>query len=346
MKALVTGSTGMLGHNLVRELLEQGWEVRALVRSKHKASKLFGNLALEVVEGDMENVAGFTHALEGVDTVFHTAAYFREYYSAGDHWPTLKRINVDATLELITAAEQRGIKTFIHTSSSGSLAVPADHSVCDEASRLATDTSNLYFRSKVEGDLAIAQWLSAAPRAMKLVSILPGWMFAPRDAAPTSAGKLVLDFMGKKIPGIIGAVSNLVDARDVANAMIKAAEHGKHAEKYLVAGRMTSFAELFKALERVSGVKAPTRTLPNWLILNLARADTFVSKIRKTTPTLPYDGIKTLLAHDTLSSAKAERELGAHFRPLEHTLRDTVEWYRQNGFFKREPAATRAVSRG
>ena len=82
---LVTGSTGILDHNLVRELLEGGWEVRALVRSKQKASKLFGNLALEVVEGDMENVAGFAHALEGVDAVFHTAAYFREYYSAGDH---------------------------------------------------------------------------------------------------------------------------------------------------------------------------------------------------------------------------------------------------------------------
>lgn len=346
MKALVTGSTGMLGHNLVRELLEGGWEVRALVRSKQKASKLFGNLALEVFEGDMENVAGFAHALEGVDAVFHTAAYFREYYSAGDHWPILKRINVDATLELIAAAEKHGVATFIHTSSSGSVRVPADHAPCDETSPPATETQNLYFKSKVEGDLAIAKWLGVAPRAIKLVTILPGWMMAPRDAAPTSAGKLILDFMGKKIPGIIGAASNTVDARDVAHAMIKAVQYGKHAEKYIVAGRMMTFAELFKTLEQVSGVKSPTHTLPNWLVLNLARVDTFVSGIRKTTPTMPLDGIKTMLARHSLSSAKAERELGITFRPLEETLRDTVMWYRENGLLADGVKPVRTMSTG
>jgi len=348
MKALVTGSTGMLGHNLVRALLERGWQVRALVRSPQKAKTLLGDLSLErleLVQGDMENVAGFAHALEGVDAVFHTAAYFREYYSAGNHWPLLKRINVDATLELIAAAEQRGVKTFIHTSSSGSLAVPTDHAICDESSKLATDTQNLYFKSKVEGDLAIVRWLNAAPRALKLVSILPGWMIAPRDAAPTSAGKLVLDFMARKIPGIIRAGTSTVDARDVADAMIAAVEHGKHAEKYLVAGRMTLFAELFSILEQLTGVKAPTRTFPNGLVLALARLDTFVSGLTRKTPTLPLDGIKTLLALHSLSSAKAERELGVRFRPLEHTLRDTVAWYRENGYLKREPASTGAVSR-
>ena len=343
MKAFVTGSTGMLGHNLICKLLEQGWEVRALVRSPQKAKTLLGSLPLEVVKGDMEDVAAFAHALEGVDAVFHTAAYFREYYSAGEHWPLLRRINVDATLELIAAAETRGVKTFVHTSSSGTIRVPADHAPCDETSPLATETQNLYFKSKVEGDLAIAKWLNAAPRAVKMVSILPGWMFAPRDAAPTSAGKLVLDFMAKKIPGIIGAGNSTVDARDVAHAMLSAAQYGKHAEKYIVGGRMTPFSELFKQLERVSGVKAPTRTLPNWLILNLARVDTFISGIRKTTPTLPLDGIKTLLDHHTLSSAKAERELGVRFRPLEQTLRDTVEWYRANGYLQGQTPSARAA---
>jgi len=345
MKALVTGSTGMLGHNLLRELLEQGWEVRALVRSRRKAQTLLSDLPLELVEGEMENVAGFAPALEGVDAVFHTAAYFCEYYSAGDHWPRLKRINVDATLELVAAAEHRGVKTFVHTSSSGSLQVPADHALCDETSRLATDTRNLYFKSKVEGDLAIARWLEAAPRAIKLVSILPGWMIAPRDAAPTSAGKLILDFMNRKIPGVIQAGTSTVDARDAASAMIKAVTHGRHGEKYLVAGRMTHFGELFALLEQLTGVKAPTRTFPNGLVLTLARLDTTISGLTRKTPTLPLDGIKTLLALHSLSSAKAERELGVHFRPLEQTLRDTVDWYRENGYLKREPSSARALSR-
>jgi dihydroflavonol-4-reductase len=333
MKALVTGSTGMLGHNLVRELLQQGWEVKALVRSTQKAQKLFYGLNLEIIEGDMENVKGFASALEGADAVFHTAAYFREYYNAGeDHWSKLKSINIDATLELIAAAEKAGVKTFIHVSSSGSIAIPANHAMADENTPLATNTKNLYFKSKVEGDLAIAKWLKAAPRAIKFVSILPGWMIAPRDAAPTSAGQLILDFMNRKIPGLINAGSSTVDARDVATAMLKAVQHGQHGEKYIVAGRLVKFAELFGLLEQVSGVKTPTMQMPNWLVLTLARADTFISGVQQKTPTMPFDGIQTLLAMHTLSSAKAARELGVTFRPLEQTLRDTVEWYKDNGF--------------
>ena len=345
MKALVTGSTGMLGHNLVRALLEQGWEVRALVRSKSKAQKLFGNLTLEIIEGDMENVSGFSHALEGIDTVFHTAAYFREYYSAGDHWATLKRINIGATLELIAAAEQRGVKTFIQVSSSGSISIPVDHSSTDETTPIAINTQNLYFKSKVEGDIAIAKWLKASPRAIKLVSILPGWMMAPRDAAPTAAGKMILDFVGRKIPGVINAGNCTVDARDVASAMIAAVEKGRNGEKYIVAGRMVKFGELFSTLERVSGVKAPTRVMPNWAVLILARLDTFISGLQKKTPTLPYDGITLLLAQHLLSSAKAERELGVHFRPIEETLHDTLAWYVENGYIDNPVVLNKRIAR-
>jgi dihydroflavonol-4-reductase len=333
MKALVTGSTGMLGHNLVRELIEQGWEVKALVRSTQKAKKLFAGLTLETIEGDMENVAGFIPALEGVDAVFHTAAYFREYYSAGDdHWVKLKRINIDATLELIKAAESIGVKHFVHTSSSGSISIPANHGIANESTPMATTTQNLYFRSKVEGDQAISKWLKVAARAIKLVTILPGFMIAPRDAAPTSGGKLVLDFIGKKIPGTIQAGTSTVDARDVANAMIKAVQHGRHAEKYIVAGSFVEFSKMFRLLEKVSGVKAPTLQMPNWLVLTLARVDTFISGLQQKTPTIPFDGIQTLLAMHTLSSAKAELELGVTFRPFEQTLQDTVNWYKDNGF--------------
>ncbi len=335
MKALVTGSTGMLGHNLVRGLLEQGWEVIALVRSKQKAQKLFGNLPLEMIESDMENVAGFTSALEGIDTVFHTAAYFREYYSAGqDHWGKLKRINIDATLELITVSEKIGVKNFIHVSSSGSVGIPANHAIADENTPMATETQNLYFKSKVEGDIAIKNWLEATPRAIKIVTILPGWMFAPRDAAPTSAGQLLLDFMANKIPGLINAGTSTVDARDVATAMIKAVEHGRNGEKYIVAGRLVRFTELFALLEQISGIKAPTTKIPNWLGLTLARVDTFVSGLQNKSPTMPFEGLQTMLALHNLSSAKAERELGVTFRPLEQTLRDTLAWYKENGYLE------------
>ena len=103
----VTGATGLLGNNLVRALLSRGATVRALARSRAKAAAQFDDIRdrrLEIVTGDMENVASFARHLEGVDALFHTAAYFRDSYKGGSHWPMLERINVIGTRDLIAAA--------------------------------------------------------------------------------------------------------------------------------------------------------------------------------------------------------------------------------------------------
>jgi dihydroflavonol-4-reductase len=119
MRAFVTGSTGLLGNNLVRTLLKAGHEVVALARSATKGTRELGDTSARIVIGDMADVAGFADALEGVDVVFHTAAYFREYYAPGDHSRIIERINVDATMDLARAAHSRGVAKRVDTSSSG-----------------------------------------------------------------------------------------------------------------------------------------------------------------------------------------------------------------------------------
>ena len=128
MLAFVTGSTGLLGNNLVRTLLREGHRVRALARSREKASRELGDTYAQVVVGDMNDVAGFADALDGVDVLFHTAAYFREYYAPGEHVEIIDRINVQATVELARVAQARVIKKMIHTSSADIVGLrPDDH---------------------------------------------------------------------------------------------------------------------------------------------------------------------------------------------------------------------------
>jgi hypothetical protein len=76
-KVFVTGSTGLLGNNLVRQLLERGFDVVGLVRSEEKARRMFGETKAVFVKGDMLDVARFAPAIDGCVAVFHTAAYFR-----------------------------------------------------------------------------------------------------------------------------------------------------------------------------------------------------------------------------------------------------------------------------
>ena len=335
MIAFVTGSTGMLGHNLTRQLLEAGWTVRALVRSPKKAAQLFQGLNLEVIEGDMENVAGFTHALNGVNAMFHTAAYFREYGGRDpQEWATLKRINIDATLELLEVAERAGVKSFVNTSSSGTIGVKPGNAPGDERTPAdARQLRNKYFQSKVDGDIAVQRWLET-PRAIKVVTVKPGWMFGPRDAGPTGAGGLVLQFLHRELPGIMDAGSSVADPRDVAAAMIAGAERGHSGETYAVAGRYASVEQIMLTLERVSGVRSPTMRLPQFLLETLARADELRARLTNTPVRLPLIGIQTLHLKRGVDSGKAVRELGATFRPLEETLRDTVAWFRDNGYVK------------
>jgi uncharacterized protein YbjT (DUF2867 family) len=81
--AFVTGSTGLLGNHLVRQLLARRFHVRALARSKEKADVQFAGLPIEIVLGDVANVSSFASHLDGVEVLFHTAAYFRESFQGG-----------------------------------------------------------------------------------------------------------------------------------------------------------------------------------------------------------------------------------------------------------------------
>jgi dihydroflavonol-4-reductase len=329
MHAFVTGATGLLGTNLVRLLQSQGHRVRALVRSREKAAAAFAGLDVEVVQGDMEDVSAFAAALGGCDALFHTAAYFREYYQPGDHWPILERINIRGTVELLTEAARRGVKTAVDTSSSGVVGPDPNNEPGDESSPPAPETeTNLYFKSKLLAQREVV--LFARQHAeMRTMLVLPGWMYGPHDAAPTGSGKIVLDFLAGKLPGIINGGTCIVDARDVAQAMINMGERGENGGRYIVAGRYHTLEEVFKTLETVSGVPAPTRHIPRPIILAFAHFAELKSRFTGKAPTVSLQGVRLLQAKRQVRSDKAIRELGATFRPLAETLRDEVEWYRQ-----------------
>jgi dihydroflavonol-4-reductase len=336
MRAFVTGGTGLLGNNLVRALLGEGHSVRALVRSRSKAHLLDG-LDVELVEGDMGAVPEFSAALDGVDVLFHTAAYFREYYGPpADHWTRLKAINVDGTLALLEAARARGVKRVVDTSSDGIIGHKPDGSPGDEdtpPSPIAQ--TNLYFRSKV---LAEEQGRAFSTRTGLPISfVLPGWMFGPGDAGPTSAGQLIGEFLERKLPGIPPGGTSVVDARDVAAAMLSIARSGAPGRRYIVGGPFVTLGELLETLGRVSGVPAPRFHIPYPVALTAAWTAQTWARLTGGSTVLSVVGVRMMKFGLNVSSARAQRELGVRFRPLEETLRDCVAWTRAQASKKSGP---------
>jgi len=337
MRAFVTGGSGLLGSSLVRVLLSQGHAVRALVRSRDKATQLLGDTRAEVVVGDLQDVPAFAPALEGCEVLFHTAAYFREYYRPGDHWPQLERINVRGTLSLAETAHARGVGRLVDTSTSGLIGLQPGGDPGDESTPPAPVVrSNLYFKSKLLAEQRLRAFCAGS--GLEVVSVLPGWIFGPGDAAPTAAGQFVLDFLARKIPAFPPGGVNVVDARDVAMGMVRAAARGRSGERYILGGDYLTLADIFLELERVSGVPAPRVQVPYTVALGIAAVAQAWARLTRTETVMSVEGVRTLQAGLRVSSLKAQHELGATFRPFDETLRDTVAWLQA----QRQPAAAAA----
>lgn len=336
MKAFVTGATGLLGNNLVRTLEAGGHEVVALARNPVKAERVLHGTSVRVVRGDMERVDGFAQELAGCDAVFHTAAYFREAFEPGFDPHSLDRINVQATMRLLEAADAASVPCFVHVSSGGVVGRNPDGSPGNEETRpLPMQAANPYFRSKLMGDAAIAAWRSRS--GIAIVEMMPGWIWGPWDAAPTAAGKLFAEFVARRIPANIGGGTSVVDARDVATAMVAAASGtirshtgAAHVEKYVVGGHYLAMREIMDHLHAVTGVRGPRFEVPYALLLAYAHVEEARARWTGAAPLVTPLAVKTMAARIALDSSKAARELGVRFRDVRETFGDSAAWWQQH----------------
>jgi dihydroflavonol-4-reductase len=331
--AFVTGGTGLLGNNLVRALLDRGVAVRALVRSPEKAKAQFAGLDVEVICGDLRNIHGFAESLREQDVVFHTAAYYRESFQGGNHLRQLNKINVDGTSQLLSYCYSMGVRKFVHTSTAGVLDGPSGMPLEENMRRNPEDADD-YFRSKILADLEVDAFLGSHPD-FDASLVLPGWMYGPGDMGPTSSGRIVLNFLNRRLPGVPRGSFPVVDARDVAHSMIAAAERGGRGERYLAAGRHMTLADLFARLEKLTGISAPAMKIPAPALYAMAAAGEAWARLSHKPVFLSMATAKLMIRESGRSHyyhGKTDRELGTKFRPFEDTLRDVVAWYRSHGY--------------
>lgn len=332
-RAFVTGATGLLGGSLIRKLVARGVQVSALARSVDRARQQLRGLPVNIIEGDLGNIPAFARHLAGNQVLFHTAAFYRGSYQGGNHWEELYKTNVEGSEYLYKHAYDAGIRRFVHTSSVAVLRGQAGSAVDETMLRDEADGDD-YYRSKILSDQVFLNFLLVHPDARGSM-ILPGWMFGPGDSAPSSAGQAVLDFLNQRLPGILPGSFSVVDVRDVAAAMIAAAQCGRNKERYLVAGRSVSFAELMALLARITGLPMPQRRIPMPLLYAMAVANEAWARISGHPALLSLATVRVIASESERSSFvsdKAVAELGVLFRPLQDTLADVVAWYQDAGW--------------
>lgn len=340
MHSFVTGGTGFLGNTLARRLVETGDEVTVLVRSRRKAERVLDDLDVTFVEGDVTDVARFADELDGLDRVFHTAAYFREYYGPGEHWDRLRTVNVEGTRRLLEAARDAGVGTFVHVSSSVTVGRKPDRSAGDETT--APDEvawENGYARSKLLGDAVLEGFVAGAGDEMRVVTVCPSIVLGPGDRSGTPGTELVRELLTGDVPAIFDGGAAFVDVRDVADGTLRAAETGRHGERYLLSAGYLPVPELAERVCSLAG-REPPRLLPYPVVYLAAAASERWAEVTGGRTLLTRPGVALLRARLPVDATKAREELGLTFRPLPETIEDTAAWFVAEG---RAPGVELAV---
>jgi dihydroflavonol-4-reductase len=322
MSILVTGAAGHVGANLVRVLLEKGEHVRALV---HRDRRALAGLDVEMVEGDISIPASLEHAFAGAEVVYHAAA---EISLQTSNRSFVHQINVLGTRNVVEACLHAGVRRLVHFSSIHALNYAAQPGLIDETCPLVDDHHSPYSDSKADAEREVQQGIA---HGLDAVIIRPTAVIGPYDFRPSHMGQVILGLAHGTLPALVAGGFDWVDARDVADGALRAANQAPNGASYLLAGHQVSVSGLAATVEHITGQRAPRFVCP----MPLARVGApFASALARLTGTRPlYTSVSlgALSLTNPISFAHASRDLGYQPRPFDDTIADTLAWFRDVG---------------
>lgn len=324
---VITGATGHIGNALVRELLVRGYKnIRALVLPRENSTSLNG-LDVEKVEGDIRDVNSLIKAFRGAEIVYHLAAIISILPGRNK---LLHEVNVQGTCNVIEACKKTGVRRLIYTSSIHALFVEPPRSVVDET--ISFDPENIvgeYAKSKVR---ATQEALKATKEGLDTVVVCPTGVLGPYDYKISEAGQMIIDFIKGKLKMYIDGNQDFADVRDVAVGHILACEKGKSGEVYILSGETISVKNLLNDVKEIANLKSlPPIKIPIFLAKIVSWFTSLYYILSKAKPCLTPYSIYVLTYPSFAKDEKARRELGYSPRTLKESIRDMIEWYKENG---------------
>lgn len=328
IRALVTGSTGGVGANLIAALNAHGIEVVGL-RRRTSPDDATGDLKATFVTGDILDADSLRPAMEGIDWVFHAAAIADDWHFPAE---TVLKVNVEGTRNVLAAAHAAGVKRFVFTSSAAGLGtpLPGQELINEENQYNLKPGEWPYGYSKHLAMQAVAEY---AEKGLEALSVLPTAILGPRDLKFIS-GELIVRAVRREIFPLPDGGVNFIDSRDVAEGHIAAAEKGRPGERYILGAHNMTHVETMRIIGETLGIPVRRIKLPRWSLPLLSRV---VTLLRGVGVDLPLEGERVLLSGKFMyyDSSKAARELGLAPRPFAETVADTYRWYAEHDYFAR-----------
>lgn len=325
MRALVTGATGFVGSNLVRHLIAEEHEVRAMARASSDQRAIDG-LDCEITPGDLGDRDSLDAACRGVEIVFNVAAL----YDLHGDWSPFYETNVLGTRRLLAAAYEAGVRRVVHTSSGVAVgSAPRDRLANEESIWDLGEVPSPYSTTKF---LAEVEVLKAVAAGFDAVIVNPAAPIGEWDWKPTATGQIIVRHLKGQLVAMPECFGNFVDVRDVVSGHLLAAQHGRKGERYLLTGANLDAAALGRELSRASGRSAPRARFPGaFAVAGAVLLQGGARVARRRTP-VTIGSAALLGKRMFFDCSKAVSELGYAPSPIQSAFSRAVVWYRAGGY--------------
>ncbi len=326
--ALITGSSGHVGSNLIRELTKQNYKIRCIdFDGDHRAYEGFD---VEIIKGDITKKDSLVPIFKDVEIVFHTAALINLDRRYKDQ---IRLVNVSGTKNVCEESLNSGVKKLIHFSSVDAFyRFPIEEPLLEDRKLIDDPNAVPYDLSKADGQKIVVNYCE---QGLDASIIHPTSIVGPNDFKPGLPMQEMVNLANGKRKVLPNWGYNFVDVRDLCKTAISASSKGKTGQNYIVGGEYHMYSYIAELMENQLKRNVLIGTIPN-----------FVSYFG-----LPYEYIKSLitgkprvLTLDTLHTGKtgnkvvpsslARSELGHNPRPLEETIYDMVSFFQKRGLIK------------
>jgi nucleoside-diphosphate-sugar epimerase len=328
LRYLVTGATGFTGSHLALDLAGSGSAVRALVRDRARA-RVLEKAGIEIVGGDITDLAVLREAVRGVRVVFNIAALYRQ---AGLPDARYRAVNAIAVGALVRAAAEAGVRRVVHCSTVG---VHGDvkQPPADEDAPLAP--GDIYQITKLEGEQAARS--TGAETGIEVTIARPTGIYGPGDR------RLLKMFRGVARGGLLGfpilgsgeIYYHLTYINDLVTGFRLCADvPGAANRTYILAGgEVTSLNDLVALIAEVAGVAPPRLHLPVWPFQAAAAVCEALYAPFGVEPPIYRRRVDFFTKSRAFDIARARRELGYTPRVgLRDGISRTLDWYRKHGW--------------
>jgi len=321
VKVFVTGGTGFIGGEVVRQLRARGDDVVCLARSPEKAARVV-ELGCQVVSGDLGDEAAIRQGMEGCDAVVHAAAIYEVGIPAKQR-PAMYDANVRGTERVLRAALEAKIPKVVYVSTVGAFGNTHREVVDETYEHPGKEFTSYYEETKLEAHRIAKRMI--VEENLPCTIVQPGGVYGPDDTSQIA--DLLEQFFAGRMPLLpfpeLGIC--LTHVEDIAAGILLALDKAAAGETYVLSGPVTTMRDAIETVAGLSDRKAPKHAMPVPLMKAMTPIGPLVGKLMGQPPNLrelisSADGVTFWASHE-----KATRELGYSPRGMEEGLRQTLE---------------------